>query len=267
MSARATPGRSDSGALGRLERPALHPAAGTLGRDASTADRNAPRAKRQQNRLLGDGFVRPALFVTPDVPSAGEATDKSGLIDHRQPVRMPARETAIQLGARRSRYLLRRAGEELRVARMSIGMSARTLGRSVGISHSEVLRIERALAPHARIETLAQDGLGPRLRAESRHPRHRSSDPRQGTCRASGSLRRKTQSTASVAYGGIRPAARRSAECRRDDRRGRLRRHRRGRDQARRHPGRRAAPSRETTATSARSGPSCSSPTRGTIAR
>jgi transcriptional regulator with XRE-family HTH domain len=102
-----------------------------------------------------DPFAQP-LFVTPAVPSAGEAADKSRSMDPRHPCDMPARETAIQRGARRSRYLLRRVGEELRVARMSIGMSARTLGRLVGISHSEVLRIERALAPHAPFETLAK---------------------------------------------------------------------------------------------------------------
>ena len=69
---------------------------------------------------------------------------------------MPARETAVQRAARRTRFLLRRVGEELRVARMATGMSARTVGALVGISHSEVLRIERALAPHVGLEILAR---------------------------------------------------------------------------------------------------------------
>lgn len=69
---------------------------------------------------------------------------------------MPTRETAIQRGARRGRYLIRRLGEELRVARMSTGMSARTLAALVGLSHTEVLRIERAMAPHVSIDTLAR---------------------------------------------------------------------------------------------------------------
>jgi transcriptional regulator with XRE-family HTH domain len=51
---------------------------------------------------------------------------------------------------------MRRLGEELRVARMSIGMSARTLGALVGISHTEVLRIERGLAPHVSVDTVAR---------------------------------------------------------------------------------------------------------------
>ena len=42
------------------------------------------------------------------------------------------------------------------MARMSIGMSARTLGNLLGISHTEVLRIERATTPHVSINMLAR---------------------------------------------------------------------------------------------------------------
>lgn len=44
----------------------------------------------------------------------------------------------------------------MRVARMSIGMSARTLGALVGMLHTEILRIERATAPHVSIDALAR---------------------------------------------------------------------------------------------------------------
>jgi transcriptional regulator with XRE-family HTH domain len=39
---------------------------------------------------------------------------------------------------------------------MSIGMSARTMGKVVGISHTEILRIERAAAPHVSVEIMAR---------------------------------------------------------------------------------------------------------------
>jgi transcriptional regulator with XRE-family HTH domain len=51
--------------------------------------------------------------------------------------------------------LLRRAGEELRIARMATGMSSREVGRLVGISHTEVLRVERAAAPWIGVDVLA----------------------------------------------------------------------------------------------------------------
>jgi transcriptional regulator with XRE-family HTH domain len=50
--------------------------------------------------------------------------------------------------------LLRRIGEELRVARLSVGMSSREAGRLAGISHTYVLRIERGLASHVDVGIL-----------------------------------------------------------------------------------------------------------------
>jgi transcriptional regulator with XRE-family HTH domain len=52
--------------------------------------------------------------------------------------------------------LLRRLGETLRIIRMSTGMSTRQLAALVGISHTQVLRIERGLAPHVDIRVLAR---------------------------------------------------------------------------------------------------------------
>lgn len=69
---------------------------------------------------------------------------------------MPTGETRVQRGARRARQLLVRVGEELRLARAAAGISSRRLGRAVGISHTQVLSIERASAPHVDIGVLAR---------------------------------------------------------------------------------------------------------------
>jgi transcriptional regulator with XRE-family HTH domain len=69
---------------------------------------------------------------------------------------MPTRETAIQRAARRTQTVLRRVGEALRIARVGSGTSTRRLGTLVGISHTQVLRIERGAAPHVDIEVIAR---------------------------------------------------------------------------------------------------------------
>ena len=69
---------------------------------------------------------------------------------------MPTRETAQQRGSRTARRLLIRTGEELRIARVSAGLSLRTVAAEVGISHTQVQRIERAVAPHVDVDTLAR---------------------------------------------------------------------------------------------------------------
>ena len=69
---------------------------------------------------------------------------------------MTTRETAVQRGSRLGRRLLIRTGEELRIARTGAGLSTRTVGVRVGISHTQVQRIERAQAPHVDIDTLAR---------------------------------------------------------------------------------------------------------------
>jgi transcriptional regulator with XRE-family HTH domain len=71
---------------------------------------------------------------------------------------MPTHESAVQRGARRARELLRRIGEELRLARIAAGLSSRQLGSMVGISHTQVLRIERGLAPHVDLDTISRMG-------------------------------------------------------------------------------------------------------------
>lgn len=52
--------------------------------------------------------------------------------------------------------ILRRVGEDLRVARATAGMSTRLVGGLAGISHTQVIRIERGLAPHVDIYVLAR---------------------------------------------------------------------------------------------------------------
>ncbi len=69
---------------------------------------------------------------------------------------MPTYESAVQRGARRARDLLRRVGDELRLGRVAAGLSTRTVGRMVGISHTQVIRIERGLAPHVDIDVISR---------------------------------------------------------------------------------------------------------------
>ena len=69
---------------------------------------------------------------------------------------VPTRESAIQRAAQRTRALLRKVGDEIRIARLASGLSTRELGRLAGISHTQVIRIERGLAPHVDIEVLSR---------------------------------------------------------------------------------------------------------------
>ena len=69
---------------------------------------------------------------------------------------MPTWNNPAQRGAQRARVLLRRLGEELHDARMVAGMSSRRAGELAGISHMQVIRIERGIAPHVDLEVLAR---------------------------------------------------------------------------------------------------------------
>ena len=106
------------------------------------------RSKPRANALVSGVQVE---FVT-----SGCSTRASGMFQARvnDPIRhsqgptgttshrMPTRETATHRALRRTRTILRRVGEALRVARVGSGMSTRRLGSLVGISHTQVLRIE-----------------------------------------------------------------------------------------------------------------------------
>ena len=69
---------------------------------------------------------------------------------------MPTWESALQRGARRATDLLRRIGAELRIARITAGLSTRGIASSLGISHTQVRRIEAGLAPHVDLDVLAR---------------------------------------------------------------------------------------------------------------
>jgi transcriptional regulator with XRE-family HTH domain len=60
---------------------------------------------------------------------------------------MPVRESVINAGARRGRHLTRVLGAEVRGARRMAGVSQDSLGAAVGLSGSEVGRVERGEAP------------------------------------------------------------------------------------------------------------------------
>jgi transcriptional regulator with XRE-family HTH domain len=69
---------------------------------------------------------------------------------------MPTRETATQRAARQTIAIFRRVGGELRAARTIAGLGSRDVGRLAGISHTQVIRIERGLAPHVDIGVIAR---------------------------------------------------------------------------------------------------------------
>lgn len=69
---------------------------------------------------------------------------------------MPTHETPRQRGARRARDLLQRVGAGLREARIEGGLGLRPVAAAAGVSHTQVRRIERALAPHVDVDVLAR---------------------------------------------------------------------------------------------------------------
>jgi transcriptional regulator with XRE-family HTH domain len=71
-------------------------------------------------------------------------------------VTTPVPRAALSRGTDRARWLLRRVGDELLAARVGAGLSARQVGRFVGISHTQVRRIETGRAPHVDVAVLAR---------------------------------------------------------------------------------------------------------------
>lgn len=69
---------------------------------------------------------------------------------------MPTWQSAAQRGTSRARYLLVRAGRELRRSRLAAGLSTRQLAGLVGISHRQVRRIEAGVAPHVDLDLLSR---------------------------------------------------------------------------------------------------------------
>jgi transcriptional regulator with XRE-family HTH domain len=64
------------------------------------------------------------------------------------------KERRIDRGRRLARHALATIGEELREARLAAGLTQRQVAEAVGISHTEMSRIERGVAPWVAYETL-----------------------------------------------------------------------------------------------------------------
>jgi transcriptional regulator with XRE-family HTH domain len=71
---------------------------------------------------------------------------------------MPSRERAVDRGTRIGRRILLASGTDLRNARVGLGLSLEEVGHAVGLSYSQVGRIERAQHPSVSIAQLARIG-------------------------------------------------------------------------------------------------------------
>jgi transcriptional regulator with XRE-family HTH domain len=67
---------------------------------------------------------------------------------------MATRERRIDRGRRLARHALSTVGQEFREARLAAGLTQRRVAEAVGISHTELSRIERGLALWVPFETL-----------------------------------------------------------------------------------------------------------------
>jgi transcriptional regulator with XRE-family HTH domain len=70
--------------------------------------------------------------------------------------RMGSKERAVDRGARLGRRLITTMGSDLRLGRVSAGLSLEQVGRAVGMSHSQLGRIERADHPSVSVMQLAR---------------------------------------------------------------------------------------------------------------
>lgn len=68
---------------------------------------------------------------------------------------MSTYDSAVARGRRIGRTERRRAGDELRIARVAAGLSQRNLGAMVGLSHSTIGRMERGMVQRITVERLA----------------------------------------------------------------------------------------------------------------
>ena len=64
---------------------------------------------------------------------------------------MTSRQRLLSMGTARGERLLRELAGEMHAARIGLGISQREVGAIVGMSTSQISRIERALAPHPDI--------------------------------------------------------------------------------------------------------------------
>ncbi len=69
---------------------------------------------------------------------------------------MGTKARQVDIGTARAIELIRRAGQENRQARQDRGLSLRAVARAVGLSESQVSRIERGLIAHVSVADLAR---------------------------------------------------------------------------------------------------------------
>jgi transcriptional regulator with XRE-family HTH domain len=80
---------------------------------------------------------------------------------------MPSSQRRADRGTMHAAGVLHRLGDELREARVAAGLSQPDLGGAVGLSHTQVGRLERGVTPHGTVLTFARlfSVLGMRLSA------------------------------------------------------------------------------------------------------
>ncbi|MEO6207784.1 MAG: helix-turn-helix transcriptional regulator [Candidatus Limnocylindrales bacterium] len=93
---------------------------------------------------------------------------------------MTTRERAADRGSRLARTDLQAIGRDLRTARLMAGLTLQTVGRAVGMSYSQVGRVERGVLPSASVGQLARIGavVGLDVRVRTFPVRARSVTPR-----------------------------------------------------------------------------------------
>jgi transcriptional regulator with XRE-family HTH domain len=116
-------------------------------RDSCGATRAVPRTRRRPAPLPAG--------CAPSPKSPGQVVVNRQAIDHGQTRAMPPLERRRDRGRRAADQLLKRLGDELRIARTAAGLSQRTLAAMAGMSQAKVSRLERAIAPMAPLRAYA----------------------------------------------------------------------------------------------------------------
>ncbi|HET7167643.1 MAG TPA: helix-turn-helix domain-containing protein [Candidatus Limnocylindrales bacterium] len=71
---------------------------------------------------------------------------------------MPSKERSVDRATRRSRQDVATAGNDIRTARIAAGLTLSRVGSVVGLSASQVSRVERGLAPNVSVQQLGRVG-------------------------------------------------------------------------------------------------------------
>jgi DNA-binding XRE family transcriptional regulator len=93
---------------------------------------------------------------------------------------MPPKERSIDRGTRRGTAIVVELGRELRLARLQHGLSQEALGHAIGMSDTQVGRIERGQVPGASVVCLTRFAERGRARALGTRVSDRRSAARQG---------------------------------------------------------------------------------------